>query len=229
MNSEFSRIITLQRKERKISQKQAAEDLGISQALLSHYEKGIRECGLSFLVKIANYYCVSCDYLLGRTNEPDKTITDPDDGSDWHSKSDNKSTLSDAFLSFNKKIINNTINYILSLAQKSGNKAFIKSVYSYFMLSAYKMFRILYNANSNNDQNIFSVENAVAEDMAGSIIFKNQACIKAMTNSIEIDGNNFNVDIETLRITTESLSHESEYSSALLNLIKYSEEYINNK
>ena len=67
MNSDFSRIITLQRKERKISQKQAAADLGISQALLSHYEKGIRECGLGFLVKIADYYNVSCDYLLART------------------------------------------------------------------------------------------------------------------------------------------------------------------
>ena len=76
MNSDFARIITLQRKERHISQKQAATDLGISQALLSHYEKGIRECGLNFLVKIADYYNVSCDYLLGRTPEPDgKTIT----------------------------------------------------------------------------------------------------------------------------------------------------------
>ena len=44
MNTDFPRIIALQRKERQISQKQAAADLGISQALLSHYEKGIREC-----------------------------------------------------------------------------------------------------------------------------------------------------------------------------------------
>ena len=64
MNSDFARIITLQRKERQISQKQAAADLGISQALLSHYEKGIRECGLGCLVKIADYYGISCDYLL---------------------------------------------------------------------------------------------------------------------------------------------------------------------
>ena len=40
---EFNRIIKLLRKERGITQKQAAEDLGVSQALLSHYEKGIRE------------------------------------------------------------------------------------------------------------------------------------------------------------------------------------------
>ena len=37
---EFNRIIKLLRKERGITQKQAAEDLGVSQALLSHYEKG---------------------------------------------------------------------------------------------------------------------------------------------------------------------------------------------
>ena len=74
MNDDFPRIITLQRKERKISQKKAATDLGISQALLSHYEKGIRECGLDFLVRIADYYNVSCDYLLGRTSEPTQTM-----------------------------------------------------------------------------------------------------------------------------------------------------------
>ena len=55
------------RKDRKISQKQAAKDLGISQALLSHYENGVRECGLNFVVRAANYYNVSCDFLLGNS------------------------------------------------------------------------------------------------------------------------------------------------------------------
>ena len=61
------RIASL-RKSKKISQKTAAADLGISQALLSHYERGIRECGLDFLTHTANYYGVSTDYLLGRTD-----------------------------------------------------------------------------------------------------------------------------------------------------------------
>jgi transcriptional regulator with XRE-family HTH domain len=67
MNQEFPRIITILRKEKGITQKQAAADLGVSQAMLSHYEKGIRECGLDFLVRIADYYDVSTDYLLGRS------------------------------------------------------------------------------------------------------------------------------------------------------------------
>ena len=65
MNDAFPRIITLLRKERGLSQKKAAEELQVSQALLSHYEKGIRECGLDFLIKLSNYYEVSCDELLG--------------------------------------------------------------------------------------------------------------------------------------------------------------------
>ena len=61
------RIVDL-RTERGISQKAAAVDLGISQALLSHYEKGIREFNLDFLCRIAEYYNVTTDYILGRTD-----------------------------------------------------------------------------------------------------------------------------------------------------------------
>ena len=64
MNTEFPRILTLLRKECGISQKQAAAELGISQALLSHYEKGIRECVLEFLIRCANFYNVSCVMMI---------------------------------------------------------------------------------------------------------------------------------------------------------------------
>lgn len=59
-----SRLVAL-RKEKSLSQKEAAEYLGVSQALLSHYEKGIRECGLDFLCRASAFYDVSADYLLG--------------------------------------------------------------------------------------------------------------------------------------------------------------------
>ena len=39
MSTEFSRTLSLLRKERGVSQRMAAADLGVSQALLSHYEK----------------------------------------------------------------------------------------------------------------------------------------------------------------------------------------------
>ncbi len=67
MERTFPIILCELRKERGMSQKEAAAKLGISQALLSHYEKGIRECGQSFLIKVADFYGVTCDFLLGRT------------------------------------------------------------------------------------------------------------------------------------------------------------------
>ncbi len=67
MLCKFPQMLAKLRRYRGISQKQAAAELGISPALLSHYENGIRECGLDFLLRIAEYYSVSCDYLLGKS------------------------------------------------------------------------------------------------------------------------------------------------------------------
>ncbi len=67
MSADFALRLSDLRKEKNISQKEAASCLGVSQALLSHYEKGIRECGLDFLKKASDYYDVSTDYLLGLT------------------------------------------------------------------------------------------------------------------------------------------------------------------
>ncbi|MFR6394290.1 MAG: helix-turn-helix domain-containing protein [Oscillospiraceae bacterium] len=58
MATDFSRTLSLLRRERGISQRKAATQLGISQALLSHYENGIREPGLAFVVR-------ACDLLSG--------------------------------------------------------------------------------------------------------------------------------------------------------------------
>ena len=68
MVSSFSQKITQLRKEKGLTQKSASESLLVSQALLSHYEKGIRECGLDFVVRAAKFYGASCDYLLGCSN-----------------------------------------------------------------------------------------------------------------------------------------------------------------
>lgn len=67
MLCDFPKILSNLRRSKGVSQKKAAEELGISPALLSHYENGIRECGLDFLLRLAEYYSVSCDYLLGKS------------------------------------------------------------------------------------------------------------------------------------------------------------------
>lgn len=66
MSTPFASRITSLRKEKGLSQKEVAMSLGVSQALLSHYEKGVRECGLDFVVRCAEYFGVTTDYLLGK-------------------------------------------------------------------------------------------------------------------------------------------------------------------
>lgn len=68
MNSVFAARLTKLRRERGMSQKDAAKMLGVSQSLLSHYEKGIRECSLDFVCRASNFFDVSCDYLLGQVD-----------------------------------------------------------------------------------------------------------------------------------------------------------------
>ena len=157
MEENFSRIITLLRKEKKLSQKQVATDLGISQALLSHYEKGIRECGLGFIVKIANYYNVSCDYLLGRSPEPSGTTINIEDIDTSEDPSENRYKGS-LLPVLNKKLIINSLHIMFDLLQKLGNKTLTNEISSYLMLSVYKMFRIIYSLNSQNPQGFFSID-----------------------------------------------------------------------
>ena len=69
MSVAFSARLATLRREQGRTQKQAARELGVSQALLSHYENGIRACSLDFVEKAARYYGVTADYLLGLTQE----------------------------------------------------------------------------------------------------------------------------------------------------------------
>ena len=67
----FAQILSELRRTAGLSQRKAAADLNISQALLSHYENGAREPVLNFVCRVCDYYNVTADYLLGRSPNPD--------------------------------------------------------------------------------------------------------------------------------------------------------------
>ena len=58
------------RKSKGISQMKLTLDLNKSQNTISRYEIGEREPGLDELINIADYFNISIDYLLGRSNDP---------------------------------------------------------------------------------------------------------------------------------------------------------------
>ena len=59
------------RKARGISQVKLAMDLNTGQNTISRYENGEREPNIDELVKLADYFGVSLDYLLERTDNPE--------------------------------------------------------------------------------------------------------------------------------------------------------------
>ncbi len=58
------------RKSKKLTQVKVGMDLNMSQNTVSRYENGEREPGISELIKFADYYGVSVDFILERTDKP---------------------------------------------------------------------------------------------------------------------------------------------------------------
>ena len=58
------------RKKNNISQLKLALDLNLNQNSISRYETGEREAGYALLIRFADYFDVSIDYLLERTDNP---------------------------------------------------------------------------------------------------------------------------------------------------------------
>ncbi|MGN0534639.1 MAG: helix-turn-helix domain-containing protein [Eubacterium sp.] len=65
----FQRLRDL-REDKDMKQSDIAQLLGIQQTVYSRYERGFQNIPLEHLIKLADYYNVSTDYILGRTNNP---------------------------------------------------------------------------------------------------------------------------------------------------------------
>lgn len=58
------------REQKGYTQLKVALDLNMNQNSVSRYESGQREAGYALLIRFADYYGVSIDYILGRTENP---------------------------------------------------------------------------------------------------------------------------------------------------------------
>ena len=214
--SDFPRILTLLRKEKGVSQKEAAAALGVSQSLLSHYEKGVRECGLIFLVRAADYYGVTVDYILGRSYEKhgQKIYVDelPED-----LQSKGNSGIKSMLPTLNKKLINNSVSVIMDVLSKVNSKQLTIEVSNYLGLSVYKIFRTLYNSNSENPSDAFGSDSTIFNIMTDA----------AMENSLVKIHQALPRDHEALNLEIGKIKQDyPELSASLLNLLQTSENKI---
>ena len=217
----FSRIITLLRKERGITQKQAALDLGISQALLSHYEKGLRECGLDFLIRLCDYYNVSSDYILGRTADRTGTVISVEDLPNDNSTKDSKFTGS-VLPTMNKRLIFSSLNILYDKLGQSGNKELTTMVSDYISLAIYKMFRTIYSSNKSNSQSLFNVKPNVFDGYSTASQVKLAADVYDLVNGKDAAKAN-----QCFEMTSESIAKDyPQHSTGFFNVIKSAEDII---
>ncbi len=152
MASDFSRTLALLRREKRISQRTAAGDLQVSQALLSHYENGLREPGLSFVVRAADYYGVSCDYLLGRSmsregNSVLNVAPDEQPAEQHHPQA-----------ALSRRLVTDSAAVLLEAAARSGSQQLVDELTMYFSAVEYKLFRYLYAADAKNPEQAFRTD-----------------------------------------------------------------------
>ena len=166
MQESFPRTLSLLRKEKGISQKEAAKSLGISQALLSHYENGVREPGLTFVASAADFYGVSADFLLGRTMSPDGTAINIEDVYDDAETKQNRLGAGGATALMTKKLAVNSIGILFDLAGRSKDRDLVRELYEVLAFTIYKLFRALYRKSGTNPEKFFSVADGDASDAA---------------------------------------------------------------
>ncbi len=225
VNAAFPRILILLRKERGISQKQAAADLHISQALLSHYEKGIRECGLEFVVRVADYYGVSCDYLLGRTADKSGTMIAVEEIPEQDPAIQDKRMQAGGVLpTLNKKLIVNSLQIMFDILQRCNNKALTTEVSNALVQITYVLFREIYAANPRNPKAMFSAEEYMYRTAAVTAAARSVARVGELARGGAVDGAE-GVDPDNLpAILPDDLTAQYPlFANSLLNLLHTAE------
>ncbi len=66
----YSERLVLLRKSRNLTQKQLATEVKLSELAIQHYESQRRKPAFDALIALADYFDVSLDYLVGRSDDP---------------------------------------------------------------------------------------------------------------------------------------------------------------
>ncbi len=184
MVSDFPRTLCLLRQEKKISQRKAAGELGVSQALLSHYENGVREPGLSFVVRAADYYGVSADFLLGRTMARDGGAILAEDLTDSSAEKDNILRGSAAAMLSKKLLVNSTS---LLYEQVGKDRGLTRAVSDYMSYALYKVYRLLYSMDDGSSNKAFAAPQSVFSELCDAEMKKCEVQLRILAEKGETE------------------------------------------
>jgi len=181
--TDFSRSLALLRKERGVSQRMAAQSLGVSQALLSHYETWAREPGLAFVSQACAYYEVSADFLLGRTLERHANPVAPGEMFDASQDKQNRVGKGSVAALFARKLVINAVSLLFDYAGRSGHTGLVPELTNFFSGAVYKIFRHFYAFSGENEKGFFSVGHEVYPLASGADMQESECRLLAILHS----------------------------------------------
>ena len=187
MATDFSRALSLLRQEKGVSQRAASKELGVSQALLSHYENGAREPGLKFLVKVCDYYDVTADYLIGRTMIRETAGVQSELLYDASLDKDNRLRGSASAL-MSRRLLCNSISLLFDILGKSGHKGLISAVLRYLSAAFYKVFRLVFSYAGISPSGFFSVPETYFAPACDAEMFRAETAIRAILSRVPLSG-----------------------------------------
>ena len=144
----FRRISDL-RVDHDLTQRKVADYLNMNLEVYRRYEKGLREIPVWALVKLAELYHTSTDYLLGRTLTRDGTTIGTEELYDISDEKDN-SMRGSVLALLSKKLLVNSVGMLFDLLGKTGSREAIRAASNYLSTA-------LYHANPANNPDFFSV------------------------------------------------------------------------
>lgn len=184
MTNSFARRMTELRRKKGITQKQAAASLGISQALLSHYEKGVRECGLDFLLKAASFYEVSTDYLLGKEKKETKNLTPAQQTSG---------------------MFGGAQKVIFDMIAKTADEQLLDQATDFLSLAYYRLYRLLYWGGHPAHEGPFTISEKTYRALADAGMEISEVKLQCVLEGMDI-GQYKSVDPSQLEVDHEELT-----------------------
>ena len=160
ITDKFHRNLAALRRDSGLSQKKVSADLGISQALLSHYEKGIREPSFDFLIRCADYFDCSVDYLLGRTNDKRGIAYIPEEYD---------LDRGDEYPADEIRRINDSVTTLFSILSSTENDPILAQSIGYIKLSLYRLIRQIC-AGTENRPSCFKLDIQASNSLSSAML-----------------------------------------------------------
>lgn len=228
--SEFSDRFRMLKDENGATLKELSEKLDITVPNLSYYMKG-REPSYDILIKIADYFNVTTDWLIGRTNERDTTQSSIISDIEKQLKLDDKDKLSgkkrESFLNQQYSLYNTMVDmYSFFLSTDSSysqeGKYFSPAVCNLLNLYVKELNKSFENLSKDSILNLMKKEELIADVLQTSVLFSSYAYADYLSHSENLPESDRNTVQEIVNFTFNNFKEKNPDKNTFETFLKMS-------